>query len=152
MKIRWESNEHADGYILYRKDPNETIYKQIAKITGNMNTSYEDTITKRSPYSYKIASYKNVKGKEKVSEMSMAVDGMRLLDAVNNLNAVPAGKNKVKISWDKVENAEGYIVYRRIDNGNFEYRYMVKGIEYTDTCLLYTSYNFIYIFYIVSCF
>ena len=26
--------------------------------------------------------------------------------------SVPAGKNKVKISWDKVEDAEGYIVYR----------------------------------------
>ncbi|MBV3117945.1 C40 family peptidase [[Clostridium] innocuum] len=142
LNITWESNELADGYILYRKDPNETIYKQIAKITGNMNTSYADTATKRSLYSYKIASYKNVKGKEKVSEMSMAVDGMRLLDAANNLNAVPAGKNKVKISWDKVENAEGYIVYRRIGNGNFEYRYMVKGTEYTDTTASNSEYNY----------
>ena len=64
------------------------------------------------------------------------------LAAVNNLNAVPAGNNKVKISWDKVEDAEGYIVYRRIGNGNFEYRYMIKGTEYTDTTASNNEYNF----------
>lgn len=142
LKISWKSADLADGYILYRKASTESTYKQIAKILGKENTYFNDTAAQYSPYSYKIVSYRNVNGSIKVSGMSDAVEGMRKLKNVENLTKEASGKNKVSLSWDKVAGAEGYIIYRKIGNGNFEYRYMVKGTTYTDTTASNSEFNF----------
>ena len=65
---------------------------------------------------------------------------------VYGLKAVPAGKNKVKLTWDQVQNAEGYLVYAQKDK---KYGYVgmtTKGTTFTDTKALDTDYNFYWVF------
>ena len=142
LEISWECVDLAEGYILYRKAPGESRYQQIAKLSGKDNTVYTDTAEKYSTYEYRIASYRNVNGKEQISALSDVVYGMRKLKAADHVECEVVGKSKVRLTWDKVEGAEGYIIYRRIGDGTFTYRYMVSGTTYTDTTASNSEYNF----------
>ena len=65
---------------------------------------------------------------------------------VTGLKAEPAGKNKVKLTWNAVGDAEGYLVYAQKDK---KYGYVgmtTKGTTFTDTKALDTDYNFYWVF------
>mgnify|MGYP000040239612 CR=1 FL=1 len=64
------------------------------------------------------------------------------LTAVTNFNTLIMGANLVKLSWNTVKGADGYIIYRKIADGKFEYRYMVSNTTYTDTTAQTGEYNF----------
>ena len=64
------------------------------------------------------------------------------LTAVTNFNTQIMGANLVKLSWNAVKGADGYIIYRKIADGKFEYRYMVSNTTYTDTTAKTGEYNF----------
>ena len=65
---------------------------------------------------------------------------------VTNLKAVNAGKNKVKLTWDAVSGAEGYLVYAQ-KNGVYAYVGMTtQGTTFTDTKALDTDYNYYWVF------
>ncbi|MBO7565364.1 MAG: hypothetical protein J6T40_11075, partial [Clostridiales bacterium] len=65
---------------------------------------------------------------------------------VTNLKAVNAGKNKVKLTWDAVSGAEGYLVYAQ-KNGVYGYVGMTtQGTTFTDTKALDTDYNYYWVF------
>lgn len=64
------------------------------------------------------------------------------LSAVTNLKAVSAGKNCVKLSWNRVSGAQQYIIYRQIGKGSFSYRYITSNLTYVDTTASGLDYNF----------
>ena len=64
------------------------------------------------------------------------------MDPTNNIKATTLGVNKVKVTWDPVPYADGYIIYRKNDENKFSYLYMVKGNEYTDESAKFNTYNF----------
>ncbi|WP_418752008.1 hypothetical protein [Frisingicoccus sp.] len=68
------------------------------------------------------------------------------LSPTENLKAVSAGKQKVKLTWSAVEGAEGYLIYGQ-KNGQYGYVGMTtKGTVYTDVTALDTDYNFYWVF------
>ena len=68
------------------------------------------------------------------------------LDPVENLTAAPAGKNKVKLSWDPVEGAVGYLIYAKKD-GKYAYVGMTtKGTTFTDKNALDKDYNYYFVY------
>ena len=67
-------------------------------------------------------------------------------DMVLGLKAVSAGKNQVKLTWNSVERAEGYLIYAQ-KNGSYGYVGMTtKGTTFTDTKALDSDYNFYWVF------
>ena len=65
---------------------------------------------------------------------------------VTNLSAASAGKNKVKLIWDAVEGAEGYLVYAQKD-GKYGYVGMTtQETTFTDSQALDTDYNYYWVF------
>jgi Leucine-rich repeat (LRR) protein len=65
---------------------------------------------------------------------------------VTGLKAVSAGRNKVKLNWNAVEGAEGYLVYAQKD-GKYAYVGMTtKGTTFTDTKALDSDYNYYWVF------
>lgn len=68
------------------------------------------------------------------------------VSATQNVKAVSAGKQRVKLTWDAVEGAEGYLVYGQ-KNGKYGYVGMTTlGTTYTDTKALDNDYNFYWVF------
>ena len=65
---------------------------------------------------------------------------------VTGLKAVSAGKNKVKLTWNPSEGAEGYLIYAQKNN---KYAYVgmtTRGTTFTDTKALDTDYNYYWVF------
>ena len=52
------------------------------------------------------------------------------LDSIYNVNAIPS-TNFIKITWSRVQGAEGYIIYRQPQNGVSSYLAMVKSATIT---------------------
>ena len=68
------------------------------------------------------------------------------LPSVSISSAVPAGKNKVKLTWGAAKGAEGYLIYAQ-KNGQYGYVGMTtSGTTYTDTKALDTDYNYYWVF------
>ena len=66
--------------------------------------------------------------------------------ALTNLKAVTSGPSKVKLTWNVVSGAEGYLIYAQ-KNGQYGYAGMTtKGTTYTDTKALTADYNFYWVF------
>ncbi len=65
---------------------------------------------------------------------------------VTGLKALSAGGNKVKLTWNAVDGAEGYLVYAQKDK---KYGYVgmtTQGTTFTDTKALDTDYNYYWVF------
>ena len=68
------------------------------------------------------------------------------LSDVRNLKASSAGKNKVRLTWDAVEGADGYLVYAQ-KSGQCNYLGMTrKGTSYLDEKALDTEFNYYFVF------
>ena len=69
-----------------------------------------------------------------------------IMGTVTGLKAASAGKNKVKLTWNAVGAAEGYLVYAQKD-GKYGYVGMTtKGTTFTDTKALDSDYNYYWVF------
>ena len=67
---------------------------------------------------------------------------------MKNVKAVAAGKNKVKLTWNKVDDAEGYLIYAQ-KNGKYGYCGMTTSKEtttFTDTKALDDAFGFYWVF------
>lgn len=74
------------------------------------------------------------------------LDESKSVGKSTGVKAVSAGKNKVKLTWDSTEGAEGYLIYAQ-KNRTYAYCGMTtKGTTFTDTKALDTDYNFYWVF------
>ena len=67
-------------------------------------------------------------------------------DKVTGLTAVGVGKNKVKLSWEEVEDADGYLIYAQKDSQYGFVGMTTSGTTFTDTKALDTDYNYYWVF------
>ncbi|MFL2983422.1 MAG: caspase family protein [Candidatus Neomarinimicrobiota bacterium] len=97
--LNWQSIPNASEYIVYR-DNNE-----IGTVT---ETFYLDEVEPGKTYAYNITAVKTDKtlGKRSITEY-----GKALMAPPDNLS-VKGKKNTVTLSWDAIEDATGYAIYR----------------------------------------
>ena len=135
--ISWGKVKGASGYAVYRKGPGGS-WTTIATTTG---TSYTDTavLTNGKTYSYTVRAY--------VGDLSTAqshkyksnywsyydTTGVKsvYLDNPALTGTTTAGKG-IKVSWEKVEGASGYAVYRKTASTNWAMIATTTGASYTD--------------------
>lgn len=133
LKISWEEQETADGYVLYRaekENAKNSQYKQIAVLKGRQATEYTDT--KRAcgkTYYYKVRAYSaaadaDEQGVKLISNKISGIPafGKTELGAVSggSITAESSGYNAVTLTWEKTEGATGYTVYRLSEDGEYK--------------------------------
>ncbi|MBR5937273.1 MAG: hypothetical protein IKZ90_03245 [Clostridiales bacterium] len=64
---------------------------------------------------------------------------------IPKISAVPAGLNKVKLMWNVLPGANGYLVYAR-KNGKYTYVGMTANNSFIDTKASETEYNFYWVY------
>lgn len=71
--LKWSKAKNADGYIIYRYSPNTGATKKLGKTTDIL---YETPkLTAGKTYSFKIKSYRKIKGKTYYGPLSEAISG-----------------------------------------------------------------------------
>lgn len=108
ITIKWEKTPGADKFVIYRSDDAEGDFEEIAMVEASEKAVYKDKdVAIGEKYFYKVLAYSGdvfteSKVKSKCVKPSQAVI----------TKAVSKSYNTIKIKWDKVKGASGYIIYR----------------------------------------
>ena len=139
VKLSWNTVKGADGYIIYRKIADGKFeYRYMVS-----NTTYTDTTAQTGEYNfYRVYPYKNVNGKRVLGPSNEYKYAKPAPLEVKNLKAQATGTTSIKLTWNAAKDADGYIIYRKIADGIFEYRYMISNTTYTDTTAQTGEFNF----------
>lgn len=143
VKVSWSKADGAQGYIIYRRigDSGSFSYRYMV---NSSTLYYNDTTASESEYNfYRIYPYITVNGTRILGPSTTYVYSKAGLAAATNIKATGV-TGGVKLTWSKVKDADGYIIYgRRGDSTTtFSYVGLTSALTYTDTKALKTYYNF----------
>ena len=129
VKISWNKIEGATGYIVYYKSGSGW-----ARVGTTTDTSTIDkTVKSGTTRTYTVKAYRTADGKTVNSKYNNAGKSIKYL-ALTKLSSVANATNGVKITWNKVSGAEGYLVYRKTTGGWTKIATVTNGstVTYTD--------------------
>ncbi|WP_418752019.1 CAP domain-containing protein [Frisingicoccus sp.] len=144
VKLSWTPSDGADSYIIYRQvGKGKSSYLYITK-----NSTYVDTKASGIDYNFYwvYPCYTNSSGQRIVGTCPKYVFAKAGLAAAANVKAQAAGRNRVKLTWNSVSGAEGYIIYRQVGKGTYKYRGMTSNTSYLDTTASDADYNFYWVY------
>lgn len=120
--LKWNAIDGASFYNVYRKVPGGSWY-YIKSVKTN---SYLDTTAQNGKeYTYTVRASKN-----KVLSPYYAGTTVKFLSQVN-FKGVSNSKNGVYISWNANTSADGYYIYRQVNNGKWAWYTSVKNKNIT---------------------
>ncbi len=112
VKLSWDKVTGAQGYIIYKYD---TVGKKYVRLKKTTNTDNEYTVTSLTPqksYDFAVKAYKTVDGKEIVSKTYPKLTAETYIDDVTDFKGEYTANGGIKLSWTKVDNAQGYVIYQ----------------------------------------
>ena len=136
VALTWKKVSQAEGYLIYRKDSEDGKYNQIGKVTSGKTLTYTDTVkSNNKTYTYKVQAYNTNNGRQGVGAYSSTKSAKTLAKA--KITGITSSDEEVlKISWNKVSGAKGYIISRstKKDSGYSEIDTVSgeKTTSYTD--------------------
>ena len=110
VTVGWNAVAGAEGYQIWRATSLDGPYVLLGSTTktSRVSTSLDCGTT----YYYKVRPYLRVNGKLVYGPYSTVVNAKPSLDALTGTTAVKASYNSVNITWNAVEGAEGYQIWR----------------------------------------
>ena len=141
IKVTWKKVDGASGYYVYRKADGEKHFKQIAEVNGNKTfTSTDLSATTGVKYQYTVRAYRNRNGKPYAGLYdSKGVTATACTKAPTIKSGVSTVSDKLKLTWNKVNGATGYNVYRKLENDkSYKLIKTINGngnVEFTDSGL-----------------
>lgn len=112
ISLTWNKLKGAEGYIIYKYDELRKTWVRLIK-TASASTTY--TVSKLNggaTYKFAVKAYKTVNGKEITSSSFPTVSATTLLPIVSGFKTSSVSQAAVKLTWNKIANADGYIVYK----------------------------------------
>jgi fibronectin type 3 domain-containing protein len=120
-KLTWDAVDGAAAYYIYRSADNGKTYILVStRLAKNFNgkTPYFDDVVGKGSYTYAIRAYDAKLANATRSDaaaVTVAVTSAKLAKPTN-LAATATG-NGAKLTWDAVDGAAAYYIYRSADNG-----------------------------------
>lgn len=119
VRLAWHSSNGADGYIIYKRAEGETSFSEYQRLSCDEDAYSNDIIywtdsrlESAAPCSYRIAAYSYIDNNLLESDFS-GVSACTLPESVEGFSVTPTGISTIRLNWDKVENADGYVIYRQ---------------------------------------
>ena len=110
VKLTWDKVSGAQGYVVYWYDASKSSFVRVTKTATNVNTYTVGNLAEGTSHKFAVRAYKTISGKEVLSKTYPTVTANTYLPVVKNFKASP-NINSVKLTWDKVSGAQGYVVY-----------------------------------------
>ncbi len=143
VKLTWSAVSGAEGYLVYAQKSG--TYGYVGMTTKG--TTYTDTKALDSDYNYYFvfAYVKDSNGKMIAGACEKYVYAKGICPAVTYLRAT-SGADGVKLTWQKVDTADGYLIYGKTDSGAYGYKGMTSNTFWTDTKASEKEYTFYWVF------
>ena len=114
IKLSWDKVDGADGYIIYRSTSADSGFTRLTTITDPSKTS---VISKKDVqtgvrYYFKAVPYVTEVSGRFIGNETAVSSAVAKLSSVKNIQAVSNGEGGIILSWDKVADADGYVIYR----------------------------------------
>lgn len=130
VNITWTKVAYAAGYNIYRK--NNGTWTKIATVSNGNTLTYTDTQPASGyTYQYTVSAYY---GKYTGPYNGNGVSAVRLTQP--EFNSISNQASGVYVNWNKVNGAQGYIIYRKVPGGGWSEIYDIKNgntTSFTDT-------------------
>ncbi len=117
VNLAWKEAKGAEGYLLERSD-NAGKFSEITAIEGGAVTAYADKNVQRgNRYQYRILSYYTAEDKSRAVISPSDAATVEVLPEPMKISEITElkrenNRTRVSLSWDTVENAQSYAVYR----------------------------------------
>lgn len=112
FRLSWDETEGADYYALYK-------YNEVTGVFDRVNAFKKTSVKIKKPSgsitAYKIAAVKRHGSKKLYSELSDAEYG--ITTPKKPVVTAQKGEGKATLSWEKLDGATGYIIYKKTDEG-----------------------------------
>ena len=136
LKVSWKKVSGATSYSVYRSTKKNGKYIKIATVKKTFYT--DSTVKSGRAYYYKICANKATSAAAK-SEQSNAKAGY-----TKPAQPVVQGEytsDYVKLTWEKVEGASKYYIYKKKSDGSYGKVAETKKLYYKDTATIEKKYN-----------
>ena len=110
--LTWNKVNNAEGYIIYRYDTTKRNWVRISKTKTKNNTYTVSNLASATEYRFAIKAYKTASNKEVLSVSYPKLSVSTLLNTVTGFKVSSKNSSSICLTWNKVNNAEGYIIYR----------------------------------------
>lgn len=128
VKLRWEKESGALGYIVYRKIGSGN-FEKIYTASSNNTTSWMDKNISNDKISYYIKTYTTDGKKYIYSDRS----NIKSIDPAFSIRSLSNKTKGIELTWSKVSGATRYEIYRKTSGQNFrKIKTIVKGTTFTD--------------------
>jgi fibronectin type 3 domain-containing protein len=112
IKLSWDKISGASGYEIYRSTSSGDSGSLINTVKYGSVTSYLDSVASdTTEYYYKVRAYCKAGSMTSCGDLSDEVSATAQ-NMKPSVTASPDGYYSIKISWDYVPSAAGYIIYR----------------------------------------
>lgn len=116
LRINWNTNKSASGYIIEQYKGGK--WTRIARIANNNTKTYRvERLTCSTTYKFRIRGF-NFEHNKPIYGSFSYVSGRTNPKVVTGLRIGGKAKDALRINWNKVNGASGYIV-ERYDNGRW---------------------------------
>lgn len=111
--LTWTKAKGMDGYSIYRKKENESVYTRLASVKGAATTTYVDTsLTEAGVYEYCVRAYITGNGIGRYTAYSNSMPVYAVMAPGQPVRAV-LEDGTTKLTWTSVAGASGYVIARR---------------------------------------
>ncbi len=113
LRVNWYGVIGAKYYYVYRKAVGESSWKYLKCVSGDVYTYFDNTVSNGKDYIYTVRAYDG-KGTS-----GFDANGLRLRYVEAPVFKVYNNTSTIALSWNKVENADYYNVYRKVGSGSW---------------------------------
>ena len=111
IRITWSKVNGCAGYVIYRSEAENGKYSVLKTVTQASATNYVNVVKTSTTYYYKIRAFVTVNGKKVYGDYSSILSGNVITGSPQNFTIKQAANGKITFTWDKVEDADGYVIY-----------------------------------------
>ncbi len=113
VQVTWNQVSNADGYRIYRKVPGGG-WVRLKTISGSSTVSYTDSsVEPGKKYYYTVRAFQNSGTEVKLGDYDTT--GLSVITGLDTpaVRSAQESSGGIKVTWNPVENAMGYRIYRR---------------------------------------
>ncbi|WP_368293240.1 cell wall-binding repeat-containing protein [Dehalobacter sp. TBBPA1] len=134
IDLDWDAVTDATGYYVYRATSSTGTYTKIDTVQTSSYT--DDGLTAGKTYYYKVKAYNSYGESDYSTRAYDTTDADYALDTPSNLEATALNSKEIHLSWDDVDGASYYYIYRSTSSSDTYTKIKtVSTNSYTDTGL-----------------